>query len=297
MWSLQDLLFILCIPLSGVTGAADVIHVSGYEGREVYVSCPYDQGYKSNTKYLCRNECDNDDEIVIKTTEVKKGRYSIHDDKNKRIFTVTISDLDQTDAGKYLCMVDRFGRDPSTAEVQLDIAEWCCVKLSELSGIVGRSVTMQCPYPPQHKNNRKFLCKGDRHISCTDMVTSQSRFTLQDDVSSSSFLVMITELKAGDAGTYWCGSDSQWTAANYTKIHLSVDVHMLVYILPATLLAVLGVLTVALVMLYKYKCYKVQGTEVSMNSNTTTPAEEVEVQYVDHIYDNHVLDKTGGDDM
>uniref|UniRef100_A0A8P4KCV1 Immunoglobulin V-set domain-containing protein n=1 Tax=Dicentrarchus labrax TaxID=13489 RepID=A0A8P4KCV1_DICLA len=54
------------------------------------------------------------------------------------------------------------------------------------------------------------------------MVTSQTRFTLQDDVSSSSFLVMITELKAGDAGTYWCGSDSQWTTANYTKIHLSV---------------------------------------------------------------------------
>lgn len=97
-----------------------------------------------------------------------------------------------------------------------------------LRGTVGRSLTLQCPYPPQHKANRKFLCKGDHHRKCTDVVTSRSssgntdlRFTLQE-VSSSSFLVTIAELKAGDAGTYWCGSDPQWSVGNYTKIQLSV---------------------------------------------------------------------------
>lgn len=96
------------------------------------------------------------------------------------------------------------------------------MKSNKLSGIVGRSVTMQCPYPPQHRDNRKFLCKGDHRKNCIDMMKSQSRFTLQDDASLSSFLVMITELKAEDAGTYWCGSDSQWSVGNYTKIQLSV---------------------------------------------------------------------------
>ncbi len=81
---------------------------------------------------------------------------------------------------------------------------------------------MQCLYPPQHGANRKFLCKGDHRNNCTDMVTPQSRFTLQDDVSLSIFKVTITKLQASDAGTYWCGSDSQWSVANYTKIRLSV---------------------------------------------------------------------------
>ncbi|XP_033181818.1 uncharacterized protein LOC113161871 [Anabas testudineus] len=124
---------------------------------------------------------------------------------------------------------------------------------------------MQCPYPPQHGTNRKFLCKGDHHRNCTDMVTSQNssgqsdvRFTLLDDVSSSSFSVTITELKAGDAGTYWCGSDSQWTFGNYTKIQLSLDVvvfNPVVFIVPA---ALKFILLFVLVVTCKYKCHKAQ---------------------------------------
>uniref|UniRef100_A0A3B4XGG2 Immunoglobulin domain-containing protein n=1 Tax=Seriola lalandi dorsalis TaxID=1841481 RepID=A0A3B4XGG2_SERLL len=107
------------------------------------------------------------------------------------------------------------------------LTEWCCVKSKSLSGTVGHPLTMQCPYPSQHRTNRKFLCKGNRRNNCEIQVTSQNsgqtrnRFTLQDDASSSSFSVRITELRAGDAGTYWCGSDSQWSIGNYTKIHLS----------------------------------------------------------------------------
>lgn len=104
----------------------------------------------------------------------------------------------------------------------LFLTAWCCVETNTTSGTVGSPVTLQCPYPPQHHNNRKFLCKGDHRNNCTDMVTSGNRFTLQDDVSTSSFSVTITNLEAGDAGMYWCGSDSQWRPGNYTRIQLSV---------------------------------------------------------------------------
>ncbi|XP_026215466.1 CMRF35-like molecule 8 [Anabas testudineus] len=142
---------------------------------------------------------------------------------------------------------------------------------------------MQCPYPPQHGTNRKFLCKGDHHRNCTDMVTSQNssgqtdvRFTLLDDVSSSSFSVTITELKAGDAGTYWCGSDSQWTFGNYTKIQLSLDVvvfNPVVFIVPA---ALMFITIFVLVVIYKYKCHKVQGTAARENRTTTRATDEEE---------------------
>uniref|UniRef100_A0A3B4F7X5 Immunoglobulin V-set domain-containing protein n=1 Tax=Pundamilia nyererei TaxID=303518 RepID=A0A3B4F7X5_9CICH len=79
-------------------------------------------------------------------------------------------------------------------------------------------LTIVCPYPPQHRDNRKFFCKGDHRNKCTDMVTSQSRFAIEDNGSSSSFSVTITKIQADDTGTYWCGSDSQWSHGNYTRI-------------------------------------------------------------------------------
>ncbi|XP_076584880.1 polymeric immunoglobulin receptor-like [Chaetodon auriga] len=421
MWSLQNLLFALCISLSCVTSEVDLIHVSGYERGQVNVSCPYGGGYESYEKYLCKNDCGNQD-VLITTTEAKKNKYSIHDDRQKRVFTTTISDLRRADAGKYWCGVTRTGKDIYTevrldigqdtccdrstrvqsyeeglvsfscsyesqdenslkyicrgsqtstclqqavitsdsqqngqysltddkssrkftvtisrltkkdsglylcgvqhtgldvfSAVELEVKEWCCVKSVKLSGTVGRPLTMKCPYPPQHRENRKFLCKGDHRNNCTDMVKSQSRFTLQDDASLSSFLVTITEMEAGDAGTYWCGSDSQWRAGNYTKIHLSVvfpqqittvmppisepagsqsthmpgkhvkdaaPLHSVVFIVPAALL----ILTFALVIVYRYKCHKLQGAEVNMNRNHSKAAEAEEVMSVTDIYENH----------
>uniref|UniRef100_A0A3Q0SGI0 Immunoglobulin domain-containing protein n=1 Tax=Amphilophus citrinellus TaxID=61819 RepID=A0A3Q0SGI0_AMPCI len=265
-----------------VTSAGEVVHVTGYLGGELKISCSYGQGYESYEKYLCKNDCGHSD-VLITTSNPVKNKYMIHDEKRARIFTTTISDLRSTDAGKYWCGVSRNGKDIYT-EVKLklvegksrlpecicsqnssfsqvndvchsynsfcqpkenigfcqslfkkleclmilksffsfNLTEWCCDESKITSGVVGHPLTLQCPYPPQHRNNRKFLCKGDHRNNCTDTVTSQSRFALQDDVSSSSFSVRITELEAADAGTYWCGSDSQWRVGNYTKIELSV---------------------------------------------------------------------------
>ncbi|XP_068448348.1 polymeric immunoglobulin receptor-like [Clinocottus analis] len=423
MWNLRNLLFTLCIALSCVRRAAGLIHASGYKGGEVKVSCPYGKGYESYEKYLCNDACKDDNDVLIKTTEANKKKYSIHDDHQKRVFTATISDLSHTDAGKYWCGVTKNGNDlytevklevrrdtccdqstkyqsyeessvsiscpyesgyqnnlkyicrgnqpPTCLEkavitsdnkqtgqfsltddelsrkftvtitgltrnntgsylcgvrghtgldvfsaFELEVKEWCCVRSNKLSGIVGRPVTMQCPYPPLHSHNRKFLCKGEHRNNCTDMVTSKSRFTLQDEVSSSSFLVIITELRAEDAGTYWCGSDSQWTVANYTKLQLSaffpqqsstvaasiVTVgepagsqptlipgrlvktlsHIVVFIVPAVLLT----LTVALVMVYKYRCKKVRGAEANMSRNNITAAKTDEAIAVAVIHES-----------
>ncbi|XP_004539123.3 polymeric immunoglobulin receptor-like [Maylandia zebra] len=376
MWSLQNLLFILCISLRCATSAVGVLNVTGYLRREVNISCSYDPGYESYEKYLCKNSCGRGD-VLITTTNPVKYKYMIHDDKIARIFTTTISDLRSMDAGKYWCGVKRFLKDvytevelklvkdrccdtmtkilnyqgysesiscpyerqyqnslkyicrgnrPSTclqqalitsynkengrfrldddkmlkeftvnitslsqedsgyylcgvqrnfdldvfSAVLLEVEEFCCVKSTKLNGTVGQPLTLQCPYSPQHRDNRKFLCKGDQHNSCMDM-TNQSRFTVHDNVSSSSFLVMIAELEAADAGTYWCGSDSQWKIGNYTKMELSVFLqHTLgtletnnpalyvVYIVTPVLL-----LMCVLFILYKYRRSTVKGDEAT----------------------------------
>ncbi|XP_027139467.1 uncharacterized protein LOC113746706 isoform X2 [Larimichthys crocea] len=153
---------------------------------------------------------------------------------------------------------------------------------------------MQCPYPPQHRDNRKFLCKGDQRNNCADMVTNGSRFTLQDDVASSSFLVMITELKAGDAGTYWCGSDSQWSANNYTKIQLSVDAahfHPVVFIGPPILILMMMII---LGIVCKYKCHKVTSKFCSSNACTeTTHTGKCNTQTQKNVKPFHILGVSG----
>ncbi|MED6245406.1 hypothetical protein ATANTOWER_002631 [Ataeniobius toweri] len=119
MLILQNLLLILCTVLSTVSSAAGLIHVFGYEGGDVRVSCPYGEGFWRHQKYLCKNSCGYRD-FLIKSSEKNKTKYSIYDDKRTRAFTVIISDLHFDDAGKYWCGVTRVGRDLYT-EVKLEV--------------------------------------------------------------------------------------------------------------------------------------------------------------------------------
>uniref|UniRef100_A0A3B3YQ40 Ig-like domain-containing protein n=1 Tax=Poecilia mexicana TaxID=48701 RepID=A0A3B3YQ40_9TELE len=375
-----------------VSRAAGLIHVFGYKGRNVNVSCPYNEGYESYEKYLCNDPCRNKD--VLTRSQKHQNKYSTYDDKTSRIFTVTISDLRLDDAGKYWCGVTRKGLIDLYTEVKLEVKEdRCCdtvnqtqsteegsvtiscpydsqsvnklkffcrgnrpstclqqavitssntqdgrfrlsddrksgiftVTISSLtlkdsgsylcgvqrnsgfdvftavelevkelesyniSGIEGRPVTLQCPNSGQQHDNRKFLCKGDQHNNCTDMMENQTKFKLLN-VSSSCFSVIITELEAADAGTYYCGSDSQ---LRFIKIQLAVvSLHQtssvaptstgeqvtsqpsslpppshnhvsLFYILPAVFVLLL-ILTFVLLLVLKYKSRIKQGTFIQI---------------------------------
>uniref|UniRef100_A0A3P9MT13 Immunoglobulin V-set domain-containing protein n=1 Tax=Poecilia reticulata TaxID=8081 RepID=A0A3P9MT13_POERE len=98
-----------------------LIQVSGYEGKRAIVLCPYDAGFESYEKYLCRGDCRQDADVLVRSTETTKARYSTSDDKKKRIFMTTISNLRSEDGGRYWCGVTKTGFDKYPSEVSLEI--------------------------------------------------------------------------------------------------------------------------------------------------------------------------------
>ncbi|XP_008294466.1 CMRF35-like molecule 9 [Stegastes partitus] len=317
MWRVHNLLFFLCIPLSRVTSAAGVLRVFGYEGREANVSCHYRRTHQSNKKYFCKNDCSRERD---KITQTKEDKYSIYDDKDKQLFTVTISELTYMDAGKYWCGVSRFGRDIYT-EVRLDVVpDSCCDNVTKIQSDGEDSVSFSCTYDSEHETNLKYVCRGKQPSTCLQqaLITSDhqqsGRFVLTDDKESRKFTVTISSLTQKDSGLYLCGVHRNTGLDVFSAVELEIKdaatiLHIVAYVLP-TSLAVLLILTVTLVTVYKCKCYK--GSDVSMKAKNITEAGEA--KFLDHIYENqgsevcamwdsseqhnsHVYDNEDGSDM
>uniref|UniRef100_A0A3Q2EAB3 Immunoglobulin subtype domain-containing protein n=1 Tax=Cyprinodon variegatus TaxID=28743 RepID=A0A3Q2EAB3_CYPVA len=190
--------------LSCLTTVPGLIHHFGYEGRDEHIQCSYPLGYEGYEKYLCKNNCGNND-VLISTLQKNTTKYRTYDEKRKRVFIAIISKLHLNDAGKFWCGVTRPGTDIYT-EVKL-----CCQTVSKTQSIEEGSVTISCPYDSQSANNLKYLCRGNRPSVCLKqaVITSNSpqegRFRLTDDRKSRIFTVTISRLTLKDSGLYLCG--------------------------------------------------------------------------------------------
>ncbi|XP_013817164.2 CMRF35-like molecule 6 [Apteryx mantelli] len=94
--------------------------VQGRVGGSLSVSCAYKNGFETHEKYWCKPgiiyTC-ADQTHIIKTSKpcsvVREGRVSIRDNCTQRVFTVTVRNLTEGDAGTYRCGVRRAIRDDS----------------------------------------------------------------------------------------------------------------------------------------------------------------------------------------
>ncbi|RXN29552.1 CMRF35-like molecule 1 [Labeo rohita] len=86
-----------------------LVTVNGHRGEHFDIRCPYESGYESYSKYLCKGECNigNKNIMVESGSPAKDKRFTLTDNTTARVFTVTITDLRTEDAGQYWCAVKR----------------------------------------------------------------------------------------------------------------------------------------------------------------------------------------------
>uniref|UniRef100_A0A8C7NB36 CMRF35-like molecule 2 n=1 Tax=Oncorhynchus kisutch TaxID=8019 RepID=A0A8C7NB36_ONCKI len=114
-----------CLLSAVVCVLSGVITNTATEGGSGHIECPYHRGYKKNQKYLSKGTY-RDRVVVIQTQTHRqpawshKGRYSLYDDTERKVFTVTIHNLVPEDSGTYWCGVDTWGPDQPT-EVRLTV--------------------------------------------------------------------------------------------------------------------------------------------------------------------------------
>ena len=93
-------------------------------GGSLSVECRYQEKFRNNNKYWCKNSCLLSPNIVATTeskTEVTQGHVSIRDHPANLTFTVTLESLREEDAGTYRCGIDVSYKFDPTFEVEVSV--------------------------------------------------------------------------------------------------------------------------------------------------------------------------------
>ncbi|TSK18106.1 CMRF35-like molecule 9 [Bagarius yarrelli] len=113
------------------TGIIAIVSEKGIEGVPAVFGCSYPAEYKTFPKSFCK-ERNTECETLLQTDSQNdwkiEGRLSLHDNKEKHMFVVTIKNLSLEDEGRYGCGV----RNP-------EIYLFTVVDLSVMNGFVGVS--------------------------------------------------------------------------------------------------------------------------------------------------------------
>ncbi|XP_055731363.1 uncharacterized protein LOC129818975 isoform X1 [Salvelinus fontinalis] len=182
--------------------------VSVKTGGSITIPCRYDLKYKPHVKYLCKvghwQICSPD---PFKSTD----KASISDDINKQTITVTMTDLEPVDSGRYGCFVISGGSDVMIERFQLSVTAGTpelYVDQQEVTGVEGGSVIINCYY--RNTGHRTWWCRIGGSGSCVERnsgTTEGKSVTLQqttDATRGNILMVTMSGLKMENTGWYRC---------------------------------------------------------------------------------------------
>ncbi|XP_018552293.1 uncharacterized protein LOC108897245 [Lates calcarifer] len=199
--------------LTGLIGIhSDIITVSKVSVQtrgSISIPCLYGFHHRNHVKYLCRGFFFNFCKIVVQTNQPKSssGRFSIYDDTNQTIFTVSINDLrDEDNYYSWWCAVEIENAADVKQRLYLSVTSGMSnlyVDQQELTAFEGGSVTVLCHY--------KYLKQTRWCRLSRDCVTDQTGsidgtpVTINTSVPDV-FSVAMSKLRKESSGWYLCSN-------------------------------------------------------------------------------------------
>ncbi|CAB1343866.1 unnamed protein product, partial [Coregonus sp. 'balchen'] len=204
-----SLLLLLFSRLSGTQageyGVSTVSKVSVKTGNFITIPCRYNLRYIEYVKYWCQGDYWNSCSALVRTDQPKiSGTVSISDDVTRRIFSVTMTDLQPEDSGYYWCAVETTGRDQHTY-LHLSVTTGTpglYVDQQEVTGVEGGSVTVRCYY--SNSGDMKWCRMGGDCVSLYSGILHDTSVTLKRTSVANNSVLTVTMSGLKMENTEWC---------------------------------------------------------------------------------------------
>ncbi|XP_056903616.1 polymeric immunoglobulin receptor-like isoform X1 [Takifugu flavidus] len=194
---------LLLTGLTGVYSVTTVTRVSVKAGDSVSIPCLYHPKYTSHVKYLCQGYYYEFCSYAVKTNWQSSERFLISDDREKKVFTVTIKDVREGDTD-FWCIVEiNEGSDDGTyfqMSVTRDVSS-LYVDHQEVTGFIGGQTTIKCYY--QNSGQAKWCRVGGPCVTQSQGSIDGTTVFINETLPRV-FTVTMSGLKMEDSGWYWC---------------------------------------------------------------------------------------------
>ncbi|XP_029962321.1 uncharacterized protein LOC115399194 [Salarias fasciatus] len=212
--------FYIIFLLSGLTGThsvTTVTKVSVKAGRSLSIPCLYGTQYRNHVKYLCKGSRWRSCSYAIKTNERQKSKkFSISDDKDQRIFTVTMRELTNEDS-HFWCFVENNNGPDDGEYFHLSVTTGppiLSVRDQKITGFIGENVSIEF-----HNciSDRLQWCRlGGACVENPSGLMDGTRVII-NKTGHKDFTVTLSGLKLESGGWYLCSSGEY-----QMPVHLSV---------------------------------------------------------------------------